>query len=351
MTSPLSVGDCIAIIGVIIKGYGALSGTSDDAKELSRLVDDLLHMQEILEQFAPLDSVRTSDSNASIKKLDDAVSRCQAALSELADVAKKYEPTESRVMNYYRRITWTFSGKTKMEPLQKRIQSLTINLSVIQDDINRRAIEDLKAEVQRQTNGLSSQMEQGKQEVKTCIYAAIDEPWDRKPIRFQDATGRRFPVPLEICQHFEDFCDFLKFSFKKLDQLLPFVTRKDFWLFTPAVNGSSWWYLIHENDWVDVARPGVQLGMSLFQADYIDWLPGGVYSCGFEEYTRESAERKKWPLVRGPQEDSYIRFSKPVPSWSTLPESLEFRWWYVVGLGRPSLGQFRWLSQQKTSDV
>jgi hypothetical protein len=137
MTSPLGVGDCIAIIGVLISGYSALSGASDDAKELSRLVDDLLHMQAILEQRPKLGSVRTFNSEANIKKLDDAVSRCHAALSELAVVTKKYEPTKSRVTKYYRRITWTFSGKKKIEPFQKRIQRLTAALSVIQADINR----------------------------------------------------------------------------------------------------------------------------------------------------------------------------------------------------------------------
>lgn len=112
--------------------------------------------------------------------------------------------------------------------------------------------------------------------------------------------------------------------------LLPFVTRKDFWLFTPAVNGSPWWYLIHESDWAQAARPGSQLGMSLFQADHMERLPTKFYLCDFPVYTKEAYTRQAmWPLVRGPQEDSYIRFSTPVPPWSTLPQDLEFRWWYA----------------------
>lgn len=127
----------------------------------------------------------------------------------------------------------------------------------------------------------------------------------------------------------KDFFDFLTFSFKSLKAILPFVNRKDFWLFTPSGNASPWWYLINEDDWADVARPGVRLGMSLFQADHIEWLPPGAYYCGYEDYSLSGREKETWPLVRGPEQDSYIRFSRPVPSWSSLPVNLEFRWWYV----------------------
>ncbi|KAH8706170.1 hypothetical protein BGZ61DRAFT_449504 [Ilyonectria robusta] len=328
MASPLSVGDCIAIIGVVIKGYGALSGTSDDAKELGRLTDDLLRLQEILKQLPKQDSFQASNQNAGTKELDEAIRHCQETLSELASVVKEYEPTNSRAKRYYRRLAWTFAGKEKTQPLQKRIQSLTANVLLLQNGLQRQAIEDLKAGIQQQMTGLSSQMQTVNEEVKLSIYAAIDEPPDQMPIKFRDATGEKYRVPLNLYQNFEDFCEFLGFVFRKNDLLLPFVARKDFWLFTPAVNGSPWWYLIHESDWAQAARPGSQLGMSLFQADHIEWLPSGVYSCGFQEYTKEARTKERtWPLVPGPQKDSYIRFSTPVPPWSTLPQNLECLWW------------------------
>lgn len=137
MASPLSVGDCIAIIGVVIKGYGALSGTSDDAKELGRLTDDLLRLQEILKQLPKQDSFQTSNQNAGIKELDEAISHCQETLSELADVVKEYDPTNSRAKKYYRRLAWTFTGKEKTQPLQKRIQNLTTNVLLLQNDLQR----------------------------------------------------------------------------------------------------------------------------------------------------------------------------------------------------------------------
>jgi len=137
MVLPLSAGDCIAIIGVAIQGYNALSGTSDDAKDLGSLQDDLQHMSEILEQLRKPDSNPSSISGANIRKLNDTVGRCQTTLSELAAVMKKYGPSNSTIRTSYRWMAWTFSGKMKILPLQTRIQRLTTTLSLIQADINR----------------------------------------------------------------------------------------------------------------------------------------------------------------------------------------------------------------------
>lgn len=51
--------------------------------------------------------------------------------------------------------------------------------------------------------GLSSQMQTVNEEVKLSIYAAIDEPPDQMPIKFRDATGEKYRVPLNLYQNFE----------------------------------------------------------------------------------------------------------------------------------------------------
>jgi hypothetical protein len=84
--------------------------------------------------------------------------------------------------------------------------------------------------------------------------------------------------------------------------MLPFIARKHIWLFTPSRNGSPWWYLIHEEDWVAAARPRVKLGMSLC----VD---------------------RMWPPFNMATESPLPTLSRPVPAWSTLPENPEFRWW------------------------
>lgn len=51
--------------------------------------------------------------------------------------------------------------------------------------------------------GLHQEMQNGTKQLKLHMDNTFQEPWDQKPIRFQDAIGRRYPVPLEICGTFE----------------------------------------------------------------------------------------------------------------------------------------------------
>jgi hypothetical protein len=62
---------------------------------------------------------------------------------------------------------------------------------------------DLQQEVQSGTVGLGERMETSTALITSHIDMALSEPWDQKPIRFQDAIGRRYPVPLEVCGTFE----------------------------------------------------------------------------------------------------------------------------------------------------
>jgi hypothetical protein len=41
------------------------------------------------------------------------------------------------------------------------------------------------------------------EDIKVHISRSLDEPWDQRPIRFQDAIGRRYPIPLEVCSTFD----------------------------------------------------------------------------------------------------------------------------------------------------
>lgn len=74
-------------------------------------------------------------------------------------------------------------------------------------DGTRRALRDLSEQVDRNSKHMGLQIQQGTSEVKVHISSLAKIPdelaWDNKPIHFQDATGRRFPVPLEVCQNFQ----------------------------------------------------------------------------------------------------------------------------------------------------
>lgn len=67
----------------------------------------------------------------------------------------------------------------------------------------RKTLEEMNADAQRRIEDLLLQLREDKEEIKYHIYASIEEPPDRKPVEFQDATGRQFHVPLELCQRFD----------------------------------------------------------------------------------------------------------------------------------------------------
>jgi hypothetical protein len=76
-------------------------------------------------------------------------------------------------------------------------------ISKCADGGNSQAVRDLQQEVQSGTVGLGQRMQTSTALITSHIDMALSEPWDQKPIRFQDAIGRRYPVPLEVCGTFE----------------------------------------------------------------------------------------------------------------------------------------------------
>jgi hypothetical protein len=70
---------------------------------------------------------------------------------------------------------------------------------------SRQALHNMNSHIQRRTDELELRIRTGTEEVKLHVDRSIGEPWDQKPLRFVDAIGRRYPVPLELCQRFEVF--------------------------------------------------------------------------------------------------------------------------------------------------
>jgi hypothetical protein len=138
MTLPLSVGDCIAIIGVLIKSYKALRGISGDVKDLEDLENDLQQMQMVLGQFPkPGSPSASSISDAHMSRLSQSVIACQDTLTDMAAVAKQYGPSKSTLKTYYRRLYWSFGGKNQLNSFQLRIQRHLSTMSLLLLEINR----------------------------------------------------------------------------------------------------------------------------------------------------------------------------------------------------------------------
>jgi hypothetical protein len=82
-----------------------------------------------------------------------------------------------------------------------RLATLILWKSLLTHD-NRSAIQNLGEEVQQGNQQLTAAIRTGVQAITTSIPQSVEEPWDQKPIRFQDGLGRRYPLAVEICVEF-----------------------------------------------------------------------------------------------------------------------------------------------------
>lgn len=64
-------------------------------------------------------------------------------------------------------------------------------------------MQNLDLHLTAEARDLSLQLQRNTDDIQSQFNRAIEEPWDQKPIRFQDAIGRRYPLPLEVCRTFE----------------------------------------------------------------------------------------------------------------------------------------------------
>ena len=61
----------------------------------------------------------------------------------------------------------------------------------------------LESHVTKEVQEMTLQLQKNSQDIKQEISRVIDDPWDQKPIRFQDAVGRKYPMPLEVCATYD----------------------------------------------------------------------------------------------------------------------------------------------------
>ena len=80
---------------------------------------------------------------------------------------------------------------------------------------------------------------------------------------FKSVNATQIPQnSIQVANEAEGLMVFLKYAFRE-SPLLPAVSKESIWLFTPSAAQEKTWHLIDEEDWDIVARPGMQLGMSL----------------------------------------------------------------------------------------
>ncbi|KAJ0423009.1 hypothetical protein BJY00DRAFT_63191 [Aspergillus carlsbadensis] len=142
--------------------------------------------------------------------------------------------------------------------------------------------------------------------VRSHIERSLPEPWDQRPVGFQDAIGRRYPIPLEVCGTFEGFIDVLQHAFRG-DQIQSAIRRGSIWLFTPVRGKPKTWNIIAGENWASTMRPGMQLGMSIK-----------------EDLPNEGDEHPA--SVTPMAENMVVKFGTPLPAWASTfyPEDAQF---------------------------
>jgi hypothetical protein len=125
--SPLSVGDVLAIINVVVAGCKGISDRSDDAQWLSDLQLDLLNMRDVIEQL----QIVTNDSSAldhePRDRLANMVQHCYHALSDLTNFVTKFD-SQSGPLRYWRRLKFSLVGRQELEPHQRRLHGCLTSL-------------------------------------------------------------------------------------------------------------------------------------------------------------------------------------------------------------------------------
>ncbi|KAI6778145.1 uncharacterized protein J7T54_007191 [Emericellopsis cladophorae] len=165
-------------------------------------------------------------------------------------------------------------------------------------------------------------------EITAQISRSLDEPWDRKPMKFQDALGRRYPVPLE------GFMNFLQFAFKSNVTLHAAVQQCQIWLFTPANSNPGLWYIILKDDWKHISKPGVRLGMSFATQSEEEGGASQYPSRGASATARtdgiptgptDNVNSLAGQLMLNEDTIKSVRFGEPLPPWATYDPKTNFK--------------------------
>lgn len=200
-----SVGDFLAVAGLLWKLCQTLDEFSKDAKELHKVQLELMSFHSAILSIERLLSTDVTLSEEHTAQLGSMCQNCQEPIKEFDEHVVKYKSdrADSNGTRWVKRARWAFVGGKKVEPFRRMVQSYSATLMLIIASANYKAVQDLGQEMQSSQRGLIQQVRVGNEDIKLQIYAALGEPWDKKPIRFQDAIGRRYPIPLEVCKTFQ----------------------------------------------------------------------------------------------------------------------------------------------------
>jgi hypothetical protein len=189
-----SVGDFVAMAGIVWRICQALKESSEDSAEFRGVQ---LELQSFHRALLSLDRLL----RGGIVLPEDDIDSVQAVFGDCRSLLLGFEKHVQRYMasspsarrdrgvqalvGFRKKVEWSFVGRKKVELFRMTMHRNSAILTLMVQTIQQQSIQDL----QRQIG-----------DVSVSVSKAIDEPWDQRPIRFVDALGRRYPLPLEACK-------------------------------------------------------------------------------------------------------------------------------------------------------
>lgn len=136
-TFGFSVGDFVAVTGLIVAVVRALQGVSDDLVELKELQDELDHLKTVFEFIESAIFTGSAISVQNGERLLQTISRIQKVLNDFKKFIDKYAGTYAGMAKYRKRVAWSLWKKQQVEPFRRRLQNYATTLSIIQSELNR----------------------------------------------------------------------------------------------------------------------------------------------------------------------------------------------------------------------
>ncbi len=70
-------------------------------------------------------------------------------------------------------------------------------------DLDSNALNNVRTELAQVNNNVTEEIQRTAQGLQLHVTSSLSWSYDQQPIKFQDALGQRYPVPVELCRDFE----------------------------------------------------------------------------------------------------------------------------------------------------
>lgn len=168
-----SIGNVFALVQIATQVTAAIDSSGSIARELET-------SKRELQSFVSICTLVDRAINSGVPIHQDDMAAFEATMQSCRDCLDSFGKYLGRfddrrwTIRFGRRLKFGLSQKEKIRRFEGQIRGLVAMLGIIQ------------------TRYCS-------QELTMDIHRSLDEPWDQRPIKFQDGLGRCYPIPLEVC--------------------------------------------------------------------------------------------------------------------------------------------------------